>query len=599
MNIRTSLLGGAAISAVLAFAYSPAALAATGDDPPHHHHHAKAAAARKAAAESEELKGEVQELRSEVDALKAQQAQQSAAQSQTASQVQDLQGQLAQANARATQAEQQVQAQIETIPGQVQTEAAKYKPKTDKIYYKGITVTLGGFAAAESVYRSVNNASDIGSQYQKIPYDNAVAAHEDELHLTGRQSRISFLAQGDIDPGTVASFYGEFDFLGGAQTANYNESNSWNLRIRNLYGAIDWNDAGWHLLAGQSWSLVTMSSKGITPRNEVIPPTIDAQYVPGFVWARQAQVRITGDFADKQVWVAVSAESPQTTFGSAATGIGTTYSGVSVTDSAACSGECDSSNSLSLNRLPDVVGKIAIEPIIGGRQPIHAEIFGLVTQAYDRVNVAPTSSNQAGELDLPAGNFTDNTWGGGVGGGLTVNVIPSLLDLQASAITGRGIGRYGSGQLPDAIVGPDGDLKLIPETMFLGGATLHATPSLDFYVFGGSENENSVYLNTLVDGKAVKLGYGDPLATLGNCFVELGTCSADTRQIDQYTIGLWDKAYSGKFGYVRVGLQFSHTDLQAFPGLAGTNTAGILSTATVRPTTDDNMFLTSFRYYPF
>lgn len=596
MKTRTALLGGAALGALLAVSVAQSAFAATADG--HHRHYRKHAAARPAEA-GPGVKDEVEALRTEIETLKAQQQQQGAAQSQTQAQLQQLEGQLAEANRRADQAEAQVEAQIQTIPGQVETEAAKYKPKTDKIYYKGITVTLGGFAAAESVYRSRNDVSDIGSNYSKIPYYNSVLAHEDELHLTARQSRVSFLAQGAITPDTIASFYGEFDFLAGPQTANSNESNSFSPRIRNLYGTVDWNDSGWHLLAGQNWSLVTMNSKGITPRAEVQPPTIEAQYVPGYVWARQPQVRVTGDFLDKQLWVAVSAENPQTTFASAATGTATTLTGVTVSTSAAGVGEFDSANSFSLNRVPDVVGKVAVEPNIGGARPLHLELFGVVTQAYDRANIAPTRTNQAGLVGLTAGNFTNTSVGGGVGGGMLLTAVPNLLDFQVNGMVGKGIGRYGAGQLPDAIVSPTGGLNLLHEYMVMAGATLHATHSLDIYAYGGLEQVSSSYSTGVIGGKVVNLGYGNPYATLGNCYVELGTCSPNTQSIDQYTVGLWDKVYSGSFGYIRVGLQFSHTDLRAFPGLGGTNTAGIPSGSIVRPTTDDNMFFTSFRYYPF
>ena len=140
--------------------------------------------------------------------------------------MQQLQGQLgrSQRPRRARRASRS-QAQIQTIPGAVATAVASHAPKSDKIYYKGIKFTLGGFAAAEGVYRSKNNVADIGSNYSKIPYDNSVLAHTDELRFTARQSRVSFLAQGNINPNTVASFYGEFDFLADAQTGNSNESN--------------------------------------------------------------------------------------------------------------------------------------------------------------------------------------------------------------------------------------------------------------------------------------------------------------------------------------------------------------------------------------
>jgi hypothetical protein len=589
MTIRTSLLGGAALGALACLVLAPAAQAATT-----HHKHAKT---RVVVAADPGVKDEVAALKAEVQSLEAWKDQETADHAATQQQVQQLQGQLAESNSRLSQAEAQVEAQIQTIPGAVDTEVKKHAPKTDKIYYKGITLTLGGFAAAESVYRTKSNVADIGSQFQKLPYDNNVLAHQGETRFTARQSRVSFLAEGQIDPDLKASFYGEFDFLAGPQTANYNESNSFSPRIRNLYGALDWNDSGWHLLAGDNWSLATMNTKGITPRNELPPPTIDAQYVPGFVWARQPQIRITKDFDDKQVWVAVSAENPQTTFASAATGTSTTYSGVTVTDASACLSQCDSANSPSFNEVPDVIGKIAFEPILGGAQPIHAEVFGIFSQYQDRVDIA--ASGQAATVGLTPGFRTDTTSGGGVGGGVTVNVWPHLIDVEASALTGKGIGRYGTGQLPDTIVAPSGALVALPETMAMGGITLHATPQLDIYVFGGTEFEGSKASNPVVGGTQLHLGYGNQFATLGNCFVELGSCSPDTKSIDQITVGLWDKAFTGDFGQVRIGLQYSHTDLKAFSGFAGTNTAGFSPTATVRPTTSDDMVFTSFRYYPF
>jgi hypothetical protein len=589
MTIRTSLLGGAALGALVCLALAPVAQAATT-----HHKHVKT---RVVMAADTGVKDEVAALKAEVQSLEAWKDQETADHAATQQQVQQLQGQLAESNNRLSQAEAQVEAQIQTIPGDVDSEVKKHAPKTDKIYYKGITLTLGGFAAAESVYRTKDNVADIGSQFQKLPYDNNVLAHQGETRLTARQSRISFLAQGNPTPDMTASFYGEFDFLAGPQTANYNESNSFSPRVRNLYGALDWNDSGWHFLAGQNWSLATMNTKGISPRNELPPPTIDAQYVPGFVWARQPQLRVTKDFDDKQVWVAFSVENPQTTFASAATGTGTTFSGVTATDASACLSQCDAANSPSFNQIPDVIGKIAFEPIIGGAQPIHAEVFGVFSQYEDRVAIGTTG--QAHTLGLTPGDQSQTSTGGGVGGGVTINVWPNLLDIEGSAMTGKGIGRYGAGQLPDAVVGPNGALVAIPETMALGGITLHATPQLDLYVFGGGEFEGSEAFNPSVGGTTLHLGYGNPFATLGNCFVELGTCSPDTKSIDQITVGFWDKAFSGSFGQIRIGVQYSHTDLKAFPGLAGANTAGFAPTSTVRPTTSDDMVFTSFRYYPF
>ena len=149
------------------------------------------------------------------------------------------------------------------------------------------------------------------------------------------------------------------------------------------------------------------------------------------------------------------------------------------------------------------------------------------------------------------------------------------------------------------IVGPGGQLEPISEYMFMGGATVHATSQLDIYAFGGLEHQDALTSDPKVGATQLHLGLGNPFATLGNCFVELATCSPNTQQIDQVTIGFWDKVYTGSFGQVRVGIQYSHTDLYAFPGVAGTNSAGFPPGAGVQPKTSDDMVFTSFRYYPF
>src|ERR1700744_4784546 len=175
-----------------------------------------------------------------------------------------------------------------------------------------VTVTLGGFLAFEGVYRSRNENTDIGSSYSGVPFSSSPYEHMSETRFTARQSRLTIMAQADVNSDTHLTFWNEMDFLGAAQTANSNESNSYNLRIRNMYASIDWDSLGLQLLAGQNWSLVTANTHGITPRNELVPTTIDAQYVVGFVWARQPQLRITKNW-NKELWAAVSVENAQTT----------------------------------------------------------------------------------------------------------------------------------------------------------------------------------------------------------------------------------------------------------------------------------------------
>jgi hypothetical protein len=581
MQNKSSLLGSAAFGVLVVLGTSATAPAADAATKKHHKaHHAAAPAPAGASA------ADVHALTEQVEALTARlQAEEQATQAAQA-QAQQAQASAAEAQASARSAENQLHAQIDTIPGEVKKSIAAERPLDGKVHLRNnVTLTFGGFAAAESIYRSKNETADISSSFTKIPFTNNVVGHTSEARGTARQSRISLLAEGAISPDLKAAFYTELDFQGGAQTANSNESNSYNPRIRNIYGTLDWNNVGGmanlHLLAGQNWSLATLNSKGITPRNEVAPATIDAQYVPGFTWTRQPQVRLTADFDDKQIWAAVSIENPQTTFASAATGTtGTSIPGLTVTNNSAPTSGFDSANTLSLNHVPDVIGKLAWEPNLWGSRPLHMEVFGLYRQFYDRVNVT-TAANL---LNLPKGVNNQETDGGGIGAGFTFTAVPKLLDIQASALTGKGIGRYGAGQLPDTVVGPNGELKAIPETMFLAGATLHPTPTIDLYLLGGEEHQNRVATSI----GASHFGYGSPFATLANCNVEGGSCTPDIQLMTQITGGLWDKIYQGSYGSVRLGLQYSYTELTAFSGATGG-----------QPKTNDSMVFTSFRYYPF
>ena len=437
----------------------------------------------------------------------------------------------------------------------------------------GVTVILGGFLASEGVYRSRDEQADIGSSFSGVPFPNAATAHTSETRFTARQSRLSLLVSGDFDSDTHFTLWNEFDFLGAAQTANSNESNSYNLRIRNLYATVDFDSLGLEVLAGQNWSLATLNSKGITPRNEVSPATIDAQYSMGFNWARQPQLRVVKNW-NHEVWLAVSVENPQTTFAANAAAA----SGITVTNLAAGGSQLDKTNNFSLNHIPDVIGKIAWEPLIGDAHPLHIEAFGIYRSYFDRINVAGTNA-----LGLPAGVGNSNQSGGGVGGSITWSAIPGLLDLQGTMMTGSGIGRYGSGQLPDVTFRPDGTLAPIQETTALVGATLHVTPVFDLYTYLGQEAENAKYYNV---GTA-HLGLGNPAYNLAGCFVEGGSCSPNIEAERQANIGFWWRPWQAHFGNFRLGMQYSYTHLTSFAGTGG------------HAPTDDNMVFTSIRYYPF
>lgn len=513
-----------------------------------------------------------------------------------AAEIHALRAQLRHLEARVDKHSVQIHAvQVKTTSYQA-TAPGAYEPPVPwdkKFHLDGITITPGGFIAMEGVYRTRDTGGIFSPSFGSLPgYWNPLA-HNNEIRGSAQQSRFSLLVQGNYNPDTLISGYGEFDFLGASTTANSTESNSYTPRIRHLYTTIDWAGEGLHLLAGQTWSLVTLNQKGITPRNEDIPLTIDGMYVSGFTWARQPQIRLVKDFGNG-FWVAASAETPQTgtpCSGGNATGAtpGPTTAGVySVWCSTTTGGGTSAYNTqykYSLNHIPDFVAKAAYEGNIAGHS-LHVEGFGLYTDLYDYAEYTGPGGYLYGNHNDTAG------WGGG--GSVTLGLLPHWIDLQGSAMIGRGIGRYGSGSLQSAVYAPNGSLTALPELMFLGGAVVHATPSLDLYAYGGEERLLSA------DSSSVS-SFGSPTANNSQCYflqaaaASPAGCAGNVRDTWELTGGFWDKVYQGAFGSVRVGLQYAYIQDDIFNGSGAS--AGHPAQSNVH--FNDQEVFASLRFYPF
>jgi hypothetical protein len=429
-----------------------------------------------------------------------------------------------------------------------------------------LDVSFGGFAALESVWRSKNETADIGSNYNTgIPYAFSSNAHLDEFRESARQSRFALLVKGPEGGGWSAQSYLETDFLSGGVTSNSTESNSYTLRIRHFYGILRNTDMNWYLLAGQSWSLATLSTSGtLNPRAEQIPLTIDAQYVVGFNWTRNPQLRFVKLFGDSASF-ALSVESPQASF------TGATPTTTVINNPGVGGGLLPSTNNYSLDFAPDTIAKFAIDPGWG-----HYELYGMARGFRDRFE--PT----AGSVD----GTNNTTWGASVGAGLILP-LTSQLSFQASALAGSGIGRYGSGQLPDVTVRPDGTITAIRETDVLVGLKFNPTSTLTLYAYGGTEMATSAAY-TSTTGKLY--GYGNPGYNNSGCDLLTGsssTCVANTKTLKQLVLGEWWKVYQGPIGNFQIGLQYTYEDRIAFEGVGGA------------PSTNINMGFFSFRYYPY
>ena len=76
------------------------------------------------------------------------------------------------------------------------------------------------------------------------------------------------------------------DFLGTGTSSNNNQTNSYVLRQRQIWGKAALK-GGFAVTGGQMWSLVTEDRKGTDNRTEILPNTIDPQYMVGYSWTRQ------------------------------------------------------------------------------------------------------------------------------------------------------------------------------------------------------------------------------------------------------------------------------------------------------------------------
>jgi hypothetical protein len=462
------------------------------------------------------------------------------------------------------------------------------------IHVKGITITPGGFLAAESIYRSKALGSDINTPFNSVPMPGSSASNMSEFFGSGRQSRISMLAEGRLKSAKLSG-YVEADFLSAGVTSNNNESNSYTLRQRQAWGQAAF-DNGWSITGGQMWSLVTETKHGVDNRTEALPMTIDPQYTVGFSWARQYGVRVAKNFGNK-VWFAVSVENAQATL--------TSHNNASnfLVGSAGTGGGLYNLNAnYSFNPSPDIVAKLAFEPGFG-----HYEIFGVYSRFRDRIFpcedvVAATvcgGSATAGPNALLAYNSSAN--GGGFGANARWSFAHKHVDFGLHALGGSGVGRYGTGGLPDLSVRANGTLDLIRSYQGLTTLEFHGKKA-DVYLNAGAEYASRAADYDPVTKKYV--GYGSPFFNNSGCFTETGpgaggflpgglsNCTADTRVVVEGTAGVWFKLYDGSkeklnWGRIQFGPQYSYLTRNAWSG----------STNPGEPHGIDNMIFTSFRYY--
>jgi hypothetical protein len=136
-------------------------------------------------------------------------------------QMRSLKGEIAQAKKKADSDSLQNAYGADQAP-RPRSPLVKAMPAMERVH-----VTVGGYFAAESVWRQHNETSELGSSFTAMPFPFAPTYNEREYRASARQSRLSLLVEGNIDPKQKLTGYFEMDFLGSGVTSIYNQSNSW------------------------------------------------------------------------------------------------------------------------------------------------------------------------------------------------------------------------------------------------------------------------------------------------------------------------------------------------------------------------------------
>jgi hypothetical protein len=461
----------------------------------------------------------------------------------------------------------------------VQRQQARLRKQVEHpgaINYKGVTISPhGSFIEAATVYRSAATGGGINTPFTSIPLQDSGQAQTSEFFGSGRQSRIALKATGKLDSATLTGYY-EMDWLGTGPTSNNNQSNSYTVRQRQIWGRAAFN-SGWAVAGGQMWSLTTETTHGLDNGTEILPGTIDPQYTAGFVWNRQYGFRVTKDFGNK-VWIGASVENDQALPGGSAPSnefLGTAGVG---------GGLYNLNANYSFNLAPEMVAKMAFEPGWG-----HWELFGVARFFRNRVYPNYASGSAAGA-------YNDSTVGGGVGGGFRVPLAHKKLSIGLKGLWGDGTGRMGDSTIADLTFHQDGQMSLLHT--FSALSTVEASPikRLSLYFNYGGDYVG----RDILDGGTS--GYGLYSTNMSGCTTEglpagsyspgsTGTCKGNNKDVQEFSSGYWYNFYNGPKGVFRYGLQYSYIERDLWSGAGGTTNPGGGAKGT------DNIFETSLRYY--
>lgn len=464
------------------------------------------------------------------------------------------------------------------------------------LHFKGVTLTPGGYLDGTFTRRSRALAEEAATPLNSVQMPGAAQGTMGEFFGSGRQSRITLLTEGKLANVKLAG-YVEADFLSAGVTSTNNSTNGYTLRQRQAWGQAAFNN-GWSFTGGQQWSLLAETAHGLDNRTEAVPMTIDSSYNAGFTYGRQYGLRLVKNINNK-VWFGVSMENAQATV--------TTHGNANnfLVGTLGDSKAYNTTATYSFNPSPDIVAKIAFEPGFG-----HYEVFGLFSRFRDRVypceDVLSTAlcggSTTPGPNALLAYNASKN--GGGIGANARWTFADKHVVFGLHGFGGSGVGRYGTGGLPDASIHTNGTLHLVREFQGLSTLEWHGK-KLDIYSNVGAEYAARTWDVDNTTGTPVDVGYGAPGFNNSGCYTETGPgsggfapgafskCTADTRALIEGTLGFWYRFYKGPRGTFQYGTQYSYVSRNAWSGVGATTGPGTSG----RPSGIDGMVFASFRYY--
>ena len=471
--------------------------------------------------------------------------------------------------------------------------------------YKGVTITPIGYVAFEGVWRQRSLNSDINTPFNTTPYPGSNEGHIGELNFSARQSRLAALLEGRASSFRLSG-YVETDFLSAGVTSNNNESNSYTLRLRQAWGKAE-TQSGFAVTGGQTWSLVTEDGRSTDARTEKLPNTIDPQYMVGYSWERQPGIRLQQRFGGASethaATVAIALEQAQIQLG-ATQNAPTNF----ILGGAGQSGGLYNAfnGTYANNVAPDVLAKFAFDT-----PHAHFEVGGLARFFRDELNpLIYTTTGTTTVVTNSTAVVRNTKLGGGAFGAARVSA-GKFADVAVQGMFGDGTGRYGSAQLGDVTVHPDGTLEPIRNYHGLFSLETHPAPKLDVYAYYGAEyNQRTYYVSPV----GTLVGYGTPNTVETGCYaLTLGTatgigaggtsgapgavanCSPSTKQIQEGMFGFTYRVVnSPKYGRLQYQATYSNLQKSAWRGvLAGTYPTGTLGSG--RAT--NNMIHVSMRYY--